>query len=82
MWRRLCAAGVGNYTINGLQVCNLRPVAGAQPAGCQAVGGTCTPISADVIAVGGIESVLPEATAVRIVLAMPHIWALPTWASP
>lgn len=39
------AAGVGEYYVNGLQVCNLQPVAGAPPATCAAAGGTCTALS-------------------------------------
>ena len=42
-----CAAvGVGDSYINGYQVCNLRPVGGAPPTGCEAAGGNCTAISA------------------------------------
>jgi hypothetical protein len=42
-----CAAGVGEYFVNGLQVCNLKPVARAPAATCVAAGGTCTALSAD-----------------------------------
>lgn len=42
---RMYAAGVGEFYVNGLQVCNLQPVAGAPAATCASAGGTCTALS-------------------------------------
>jgi hypothetical protein len=52
--------------VNGLQVCNLKPVTGAPPATCVAVGGTCTALSTDDIEARIIERyTVPESPHVQ-----------------